>query len=323
MEGPIATQWRRDAAWAIVVIVAAALFLLEATARVLRAVGPEGREPPPDSVSLTVFFVLVQYMVPLFFVGGGLLCLYAGAGAAGIRIFPRREEMPTTWNLWNVARGAGVAYLVAYLAVLVLAQAFKGKSAEPFLVMANGYLVHLALLVFAVWFATSSGGSAGALGFTLKSWLGNLTHGVLSYVAALPVFYVAFLATALLMAALRIRVQPSPLIPVLREAQSPWLKWGAILLATVFGPFAEEVFFRGYLYQAMRRRLPAVSAIVINGALFSFIHLSAATFLPIMVLGMSMAYLFEKTRSLVACTTFHIAHNTFLVAMLYYVYALN
>ena len=115
----------------------------------------------------------------------------------------------------------------------------------------------------------------------------------------------------LIVALLQYQPQPNPMIPILKEAAvSEWLKWSIIFLAAVLGPFTEEVFFRGYLYPAMRKRLSAAPAIIVNGALFSLIHLGLTAFLPIMVLGMAMAYLFEKTRSLVACTTFHILHNT-------------
>jgi len=72
----------------------------------------------------------------------------------------------------------------------------------------------------------------------------------------------------------------------------------------------EEVFFRGFLYPALRRRLPVVAAIVLNGLLFALIHQSISDILPILVLGMAMAYLFEKTNSIVSCSVFHVCHNT-------------
>jgi len=322
MEGPIEKQWRRDAAWAIAVIVAAGLFVIQSVVGMYGAIGKVGAEPAASSWFNAVRLgLLFPYVVLILCAGGTLFFLYVAALAGGVRIFPRREELPVTWNLWAVAKAAAVVYLSSGLLVFIVASILGGRADERYLIIGSACFLHLALLVVAVAFVAMSGGSQRAAGFTLKGWPADVAHGVLGWVATLPVFYAAFAVVVAVLAVLRLEPQPNPVIPILQEAGSTWFQWATIFLVTILGPFTEEVFFRGYLYPAMRRRLSVRSAIVINGILFALIHPNPASFLPIMVLGMAMAYLFEKTRSLVACTTFHIVHNTVEIVILYYLVA--
>lgn len=107
---------------------------------------------------------------------------------------------------------------------------------------------------------------------------------------------------------------PIPLQPVLAEGQSlsTWLLYQFLYVAT-----AEEVFFRGYVQaNVMRwldeRRLSPQArqqiAILVSAACFALAHVvvqgqivSALTFLP----GLLLAWLFVRTRSLLAPILFH------------------
>ncbi len=107
---------------------------------------------------------------------------------------------------------------------------------------------------------------------------------------------------------------PVPLRPVLTDQQS-WFTW--LLYQFLYVAAAEEVFFRGYIQaNAMRllreRRLsrPAQRwiAMAISAGCFALAHVavqgqivSILTFLP----GLLMAWLFMRTRSLLAPILFH------------------
>ena len=88
-----------------------------------------------------------------------------------------------------------------------------------------------------------------------------------------------------------------------------------LVLACGIGPIAEECFFRGVVYAALRRRTSRIVAILASGAIFALIHTNPVGFLPIMVLGCVLAYLYERTGSLASPLAIHILHNTFLMAM--------
>ena len=88
-----------------------------------------------------------------------------------------------------------------------------------------------------------------------------------------------------------------------------------VLLACLIGPVAEELLFRGVLYPALRRRLSRVAAMLISGIAFALIHTNVMGLLPIVLLGVTLAYLYERTGSIAGPIALHMAHNTLLMAL--------
>jgi uncharacterized protein len=80
-------------------------------------------------------------------------------------------------------------------------------------------------------------------------------------------------------------------------------------------PFAEEFFFRGFFYRALRSRFSVLVAAAIDGALFGVIHydFSGADALlilpPLAVLGFMFCLVFEKTGSLWPVVALHSFNN--------------
>ena len=85
------------------------------------------------------------------------------------------------------------------------------------------------------------------------------------------------------------------------------------LLVVGVAPFAEEFFYRGLLFGALRRRLSFLPAAGIAGALFGAIHYSAPetlALLPLLaVLGFAFCLLYERTGSLWPAIAFHALNN--------------
>jgi len=89
---------------------------------------------------------------------------------------------------------------------------------------------------------------------------------------------------------------------------------GAMVIAVA--PVVEEVFFRGFLYGALRSRLGIWLAAGINGALFAVIHYSfesvEALLLvpPLALLGFLFCLVYERTGSLLPVIGMHAFNNT-------------
>ena len=129
-----------------------------------------------------------------------------------------------------------------------------------------------------------------------------------AFVCALPVVFLALW----LMKSLSLAI---PLRPIIGRQQD-WLTW--LLYQFLYVAVAEEVFFRGYvqanvmeILSRSRRRSTRANhgiAILISAACFALAHAvvqgritSLATFLP----GVLLAWLFIRTRSLLAPILFH------------------
>ena len=74
-------------------------------------------------------------------------------------------------------------------------------------------------------------------------------------------------------------------------------------------PVAEEIFFRGFLFAGLRKRLPFVAAGLISGAVFSLAHADPGLILPFTLVGFILAFTYERTGSLYASMGVHFLFN--------------
>ena len=96
------------------------------------------------------------------------------------------------------------------------------------------------------------------------------------------------------------------------------LTFNLVMLALVPG-ICEEILFRGYAQRQFERGAGAVGGIVLAGGLFGLYHLRPSQLLPLVVLGLYMAYLAWRTGSLVPAMAVHVAHNGLAVISAWYV----
>ena len=79
-------------------------------------------------------------------------------------------------------------------------------------------------------------------------------------------------------------------------------------------PIAEELLFRGVVYQRLKGMMGAVpQAIVLSALIFGAVHFNLVQFLYATVLGCLLAYLYEKTEHFYIPVLGHIAANTIAV----------
>ncbi len=90
--------------------------------------------------------------------------------------------------------------------------------------------------------------------------------------------------------------------------------YGALIV--VIGPMAEEVLFRGMIYNALRRRLPILAAAIIQAIAFGALHQYGAMQAGVAgFLGFCLALVYEWRRSLVTPIIMHGLHNAAVLAL--------
>jgi membrane protease YdiL (CAAX protease family) len=84
-------------------------------------------------------------------------------------------------------------------------------------------------------------------------------------------------------------------------------------LVSVVAPVAEEFFFRGFFYGALRNWRGVAPAALITGLVFGAIHAGSADIeflLPLAFFGVALCLLRERTGSLYPCIVLHCANNS-------------
>ena len=163
---------------------------------------------------------------------------------------------------------------------------------------------------------------AVAFGFVKKNIGRNIFYGILAYIGIIPVIFIIGILVYILLNILEIKPPPQPIVGLFLAEKNAALIFASSIIAAVFGPFIEEVFFRGVMYSAVKRKLGIFWSILITSMLFSFLHTHAMTyflvgFIPITILGMVLAYLYEKTGSLIPSITLHMLNNLGSVIMVF------
>jgi uncharacterized protein len=83
----------------------------------------------------------------------------------------------------------------------------------------------------------------------------------------------------------------------------------AVIAVVIVAPIAEELFFRGFLYQALRKWRGVPQATVLSGFLFALAHGHPLLILGIFPLGIILAFLFQRRNSLAATIAAHAFFN--------------
>ncbi len=175
------------------------------------------------------------------------------------------------------------------------------------------YGIQVILMVGTVWFIALHRRKAGLRDLGLKYYSIGKTIWY-SFISLLAIFAISFIYVFVLNAVFGIEA-PSSKIEVLIQNRS--ISNTVLLVVVAFvGPVIEEVFFRGFLYSAFKKSWGILPALFISSVLFSVAHLEIYSFIPLFIIGWLLAYIFEKTQSLLPAIFLHASYNLILILVL-------
>ena len=218
------------------------------------------------------------------------------------------------WGVGDVALGTGFYIIQAisiFAIVLVVTRVAEIEdTGVPLLV---GMLLAQLALPVTVWFFAVSRRRVrwSALGFWRKPALRDAGWGIVVLIAELVVqaiYYLILEATGVDTDDL----SPTPFL----EGGTEYLI-GLAILAVAVAPFAEELFFRGFVFAGLSGRWGPVWAAGISSLLFMGAHLEPLRFPPLFVLGLLLAWLYHRTRALWAPMLVHFLNNAIAVGVLF------
>ncbi len=170
------------------------------------------------------------------------------------------------------------------------------------------------ILLCTVWILKRHGRGREELGLVWGRPWKTLLSGLGGSAAALSLSYAAFFALYFLFYLVAGRPPSAGETEQLRGIGGGGL---ALVIAVVvlLAPVFEEIFFRGLFYSALRRKMGPRAAVAINGLIFGALHFQPLYMISLVLVGMVLAYLYEKTDSLYASMTAHALYNLVVVLM--------
>ena len=236
------------------------------------------------------------------------------------RLFRYRAPRPPAWSLGELARIVALLVVMVSLLPLVhlnLVAWWLPRFADQRLWGVASMIALDGWLLLVVWgFAkTKSRVPSAALGLSWRTSTRAIVQGLTAYAGLFP--WIFGLLWLIVKIATQLGMQPpiEPIHELLFIEQRPLTIVLTAILACVVGPVAEEVFFRGVLFGALRRHTSRAVAMLTSGALFAAVHTNLIGFVPILILGCLLADLYERSGSLLSPIAVHVVHNTFLVGV--------
>ena len=135
-----------------------------------------------------------------------------------------------------------------------------------------------------------------------RRWMGTT---ILRFFQFLPLVLLASLAVNLAYEKLGIVIEPQEVIILMMRIDDPRLWVVAVFSTVVLAPLAEELVFRGVVYRFLKSRFRPELAVIVSAALFSVIHIEVSVLLPLFVLGIVLALVYEETGDIRAPILFH------------------
>ena len=210
----------------------------------------------------------------------------------------------------DIVRGLGLAAAVFFLTFLVGLAIFAAVDDDP---SENAEFVATAIIVLVVdvlalilvpALVLRGRGAARLLGLRAPSWRA-LGWGLTALVAA----WIAIVAYQAIVEALEIEwLEPVSAI----DGEDSFTVLAAVLTGVavlLMAPLAEEIFHRGFLVGAIRRRWGVVVAVPLSAAIFSALHFDVGSLIPFFVVGVAFALAYLKSGNLWASISAHFVFN--------------
>lgn len=285
---------------------------------------------------LYLFYISVNLLVVfIFFLGLVLNGYFVFTRFKKKNIFRKTDNInPPSWKIGDIFRIIILALTFSYIFFIVFSVIlgalepitglqFKFYKSENFRMVFDTIVLDFVILLIILRFLRNVYKKKLAdMGLMKENMARNIFYGVSGYVAVIPLIIIIGIIVYILLNILKLRPPPQPIVGLFLAEENVRLLFISSVIAAIFGPIIEEIFFRGVMYNAVKGKLGIFWAIFITSVLFSFLHTHAMSyflvgFIPIAILGAVLAYLYEKTGSLVPSITLHILNNVGSVIMVF------
>lgn len=261
-----------------------------------------------------------------------LIAIYGGLGLIGLIIVlraiirrgffvpppaPIRPPLVVPWEPLDVLEGIGVLYFVMALMGVLASLAIQRLPQTPAadttraLIMTAQYLLFSAAVITYVWRVVRAPRSRRlrALGMRATHVWRLLGEGIGGYGILVVILAATSLggSTGAFTGYLSAWQSGERLVMNMQTLPAKVLLF---ILICVIAPVVEELVFRGFVFAGLRRRMTFGGAVLASAIIFALMHTNPQGLLPITLIGIVLATLYERNRSLVPSIICHALNNT-------------
>lgn len=237
-------------------------------------------------------------------------------------IFPKIDSDKSAWSIKD-----GVLFIVFWITLIIIIPiAFKifvpqleknTNLSWGIQVLAVIYAMQAVMFCGGIYiYLTKKGLKFSLTGFTVPNWKRVLLIGICSYIAMIPIVVGSGLLSKFFLP--QEKISSNPIIPVLFSDISLTNRILLGIIIAALAPIMEELFFRGILYKTIRLAFTPKFSIPFTAFLFAILHSDPLGFLPLFSMGCLLAFIAEKSGTIVPGMIMHSLWNggTFLVTLL-------
>jgi membrane protease YdiL (CAAX protease family) len=218
-----------------------------------------------------------------------------------------RPISPVPWTPRDVAWGLGafVLWILLLLLVGILSEKFELPIDTSLLIVFGE-----AVLLIPAWYFTVHKYGASWADLGLRSFRVSMVGLGCGLMLLSMVFNLLY---ASLLAGFGLQMQPD-IAPLFEITRSPLL---LLFGGAIVAPFVEEIFFRGFIFTGLRHRWTWPKAALVSAGLFALAHVLPTSVLPIFILGLIFAFLYQASGSIWPAVLMHILTNSLALTAAY------
>ncbi len=269
---------------------------------------------------------------------GGLILFYAVMGGLGLVTLlvllvawiggkPQGRRPRASWVPWGMLDIAEVVVVLVFLMVCLSVGAsgvrqlvgtwFVSETLDAVLVVVAYLLVAAGAVSLIVYRIGPGRPYWRLLGLRLRNAAGQIGQGVVGYAVFVGLLIAVVVATRLLGVDGFLPLARAP-TELLTEARAPATLAVYFVLVAIIAPVVEEIIFRGFVYAGLRGTMKVLTAAILSALIFTSAHVTAPVggLAVIALFGVVLAYLYERTGSLLPSMVAHSMYNSFVFFVL-------
>jgi membrane protease YdiL (CAAX protease family) len=280
-----------------------------------------GKRLAEDDSARPAMVMVSLILTGLILIGSIWGTVWMGSIRRGERWMDRFGDPRLLWGAGEIFKALVLLFFLDLVLSTTLGYAlgFLGNGSMNIALMTGSLLRSVLILMFLYRIAKRGGGGWTDLGWCLNRFWTQTRWGLAGYLAMIPVYMFILGVLMLVLSLLKMESPVQAPVQILYTESNTAALWAFALFMGVLGPWFEEILFRGFLYPVLRARAGVWTGVLATSILFAALHGHGIAFAPILVLGLALNLLYERSGSVIPGAVLHMTHNCAMLAVTFWI----